>query len=213
MSGVWGKLGDSEKKVWSRSRNKQFFYPSLLRGAECTSQLGRRWKFLQDMVLAVPSHSLGFTKNTLPGVDQDLCLVPLSVWGTQISPLTNFSRLPRVRPYRVLQALLKCWHCLEGNERLTGLERVCTKGSGCSRVVKRLCWEVLVGEHLAFGLHCHSCRHMHGVRQVLTLWLVSRGDATQESSRWVFTLGSRHLTWRSIPSAIFCLLSARFVGW
>lgn len=41
MPGVRGKLGDNKQKDWSWSRNKQFFYPSLLRGAECTSQGGR----------------------------------------------------------------------------------------------------------------------------------------------------------------------------
>ena len=130
----------------------------------------------------VPSHLLGLTKDALPGVERDLCSVPLSVGGTQISPLANCSSLPRVRPYRALQALLKRWHCLEGNERVIGLEGVCKKGSDCSTVVKRLCWGMVVGEHRASGLHSHSCRHKHGVRRVLTLWLVFWGDPTEESS-------------------------------
>lgn len=54
---AWLEFEEDKKKVRLWPRNNQFFHPSLLRGAECTSQGGRGWRFFKTRRrLFLPSH-------------------------------------------------------------------------------------------------------------------------------------------------------------
>lgn len=72
-------------------------------------------------------------------------------------------RLWEVGPYRAFWALLKPWHCSEGNEIFPRLQRMCREGSSCSTVSKRLWWGVVEEQHL-ISVYCRSRGHVCGIR-------------------------------------------------
>lgn len=171
---VRGKLGDNKKKGRSWSRNKQLFHSSLLRDAECTSLGGRGfcwmccWLFLctyWDIVKPCCPRGVRFVFSFflhLRHSDFTTC----KFWSGE-------HRLWEVGPYRAFWALLKPWHCSEGNERFLRLERVCRKGSSCSAVrgFDGELWRNSIW-FLSTATAVGTCVEL----DVLILWLIFWGD-------------------------------------